>query len=140
MNITAVPNEKTRRREREVGVEKSAMEGGISCSPPCLPTSHNPPYVPKPQSTVHRPATMQRFSLSRIPRNVPFAIANGLTAYYSWVTLHPVIPRVPLYLDISYIEHPPMVFQRSLGVDAVGIGKLTSDRLPLKPISNNRNY
>ena len=89
---------KTERRRREVGVEKRTMEGGIGCSSSRLPTSNNPPYVPKPQSTVHRPATMKQFSLSRIPHKVPFAIANGLTTYYSWVTIHPVLPRVPQYI------------------------------------------
>ena len=34
----------------------------------------------------------------RIPRNVPFAIANRLSTYYSWATVNPVMPRVPHYI------------------------------------------
>ena len=36
----------TERRQREMGVEKSEMEGGTSCSPPLSPTSHNPRTYP----------------------------------------------------------------------------------------------
>ena len=79
------------------------MECSISCSPPRLPTSHNPPYIPKPQSTVYRPVTMQQFSLSTIPRNVPFAVANGLTTYFvSLLGYHTSLntPSTTLYLLI----------------------------------------
>ena len=48
---------------------------------------------------------MKQFSLSRIPHKVPFAIANGLTTYYSWVTIHPVLPEYhSIFVDMSYIE------------------------------------
>ena len=99
---------KTERRRGEVGVEKSGMEGGTSCSPPRSPTSHNPPYLPKPQ--IHCPSTVIEYCYTAVVTiDIPNSGVRCTPSSYSSAPVrqlcHPQREAASISAGVSFAGH-----------------------------------